>query len=171
MAKRRWNIKWAITEMRNVFCVAALVVAGFLTSASGAWAGQVGSASWYALDGNRTANGERMNSRRMTAAHRRLPFGTRIKVTNLRNGRSVVLRINDRGPYARGRILDVSKAAARKLGFLSRGHTRVRITRVSRRTALGVQPRYAKLQQLARIAVPKTRPAIVLASLSFSNVR
>lgn len=88
---------------------------------------QTGSASWYALDGRKTANGERMNWKLMTAAHRRLPFGTRIRVTNLRNGRSVVLRINDRGPFAKGRVLDVSKAAAMKLGFLHRGHARVKI--------------------------------------------
>ncbi|WP_367716872.1 septal ring lytic transglycosylase RlpA family protein [Nitratireductor sp. GISD-1A_MAKvit] len=85
---------------------------------------QCGSASWYALT-SKTASGERMNPAAMTAAHRTLPFGTRLRVTNERNGRSVVVRINDRGPFARGRILDLSKAAAAKLGFMRAGHTRV----------------------------------------------
>ncbi len=66
-----------------------------------------------------------MNPAAMTAAHRTLPFGTKLRVTNERNGRSVVVRINDRGPFARGRILDLSKAAAAKLGFIRAGHTRV----------------------------------------------
>ena len=90
---------------------------------------QCGRASWYALDGQRTANGERMNSRRLTAAHRTMRFGTRVKVRNLANGRTVTVRINDRGPFTRGRIIDLSRAAARKLGFLGRGSTRVCLSR------------------------------------------
>lgn len=85
---------------------------------------QCGRASWYALT-SRTASGERMNPAAMTAAHRSLPFGTKIKVTNQRNGRSVVVRINDRGPFVRGRMLDLSRAAANKLGFIGAGHTSV----------------------------------------------
>ncbi|MBY8916526.1 septal ring lytic transglycosylase RlpA family protein [Nitratireductor sp. L1-7-SE] len=85
---------------------------------------QCGSASWYALT-SMTASGERMNPAAMTAAHRTLPFGTKLRVTNKRNGRSVVVRINDRGPFVRGRILDLSKAAAARLGFIRAGHTRV----------------------------------------------
>ena len=77
---------------------------------------QSGAASWYA-SGHRTANGERFNPNGMTAAHRSLPFGTRVKVTNVRNGRSVFVRINDRGPFVHGRIIDVTPAAARSLGF------------------------------------------------------
>ena len=92
-------------------------------------AGQCGGASWYALDGRRTANGEVMNSSRLTAAHRSLPFGSRVRVKNMRNGRSVVVRINDRGPFVGSRVIDVSKAAARRLGFISRGVTRVCISR------------------------------------------
>jgi rare lipoprotein A len=65
----------------------------------------------------------------MTAAHRSLPFGTKIRVTNKRNGKSVVVRINDRGPFIRGRVLDVSKAAARQLGFIGAGHTAVCMAR------------------------------------------
>lgn len=86
---------------------------------------QCGSASWYSLPRNKTANGERMNPAAMTAAHRTLPFGTKIRVTNQHNGKSVVLRINDRGPFVRGRVLDVSKGAAQALGFVGRGHTKI----------------------------------------------
>ncbi len=85
---------------------------------------QCGSASWYALT-SKTASGERMNPAAMTAAHRSLPFGTKLRVVNKRNGRSVVVRINDRGPFVRGRILDLSKAAASRLGFIKAGHTKV----------------------------------------------
>ena len=76
---------------------------------------QSGIASIYS--GGRTANGERCVASGMTAAHRTLPFGTRVLVTNRRTGRSVVVRINDRGPFVRGRIIDVTPAAARALGF------------------------------------------------------
>ena len=86
-----------------------------------------GSASWYALDGRLTANGERMSSKKMTAAHKHLPFGTKVRVTNKRNGKSVVVRINDRGPFARGRIIDVSRKAAESLGMLKTGVAPVRV--------------------------------------------
>lgn len=66
-----------------------------------------------------------MNPAAMTAAHRSLPFGSRIRVTNQRNGRTVVVRINDRGPFVKGRVIDLSKAAAHKLGFVSAGHTKI----------------------------------------------
>jgi rare lipoprotein A len=74
-----------------------------------------------------TASGERFHASRMTAAHRRLPFGSMVRVTNLRNGRAVVVRINDRGPFKRGRIIDVSKAAAKELGMLNAGVVKVRV--------------------------------------------
>jgi rare lipoprotein A (peptidoglycan hydrolase) len=88
-----------------------------------------GMASFYGSEfaHRRTASGERFDPSQLTAAHRTLPFGTRVRVTNLENGRRVVVRINDRGPYARGRVLDLSRAAARKLGFVSDGVTRVRL--------------------------------------------
>jgi rare lipoprotein A len=76
-----------------------------------------GVASVYAYDGEKTASGERANPRALTAAHRTLPFGTRVKVTNKRNGRTVMVRINDRGPFKRGRIIDLTPAAARQLGM------------------------------------------------------
>jgi rare lipoprotein A len=88
---------------------------------------QVGHASWYALR-SRTASGEMMNPSEMTAAHRSLPFGTRVLVENLSNGRSVVVRINDRGPFVKGRIIDVSKAAASSLGMLGSGTAQVRVS-------------------------------------------
>lgn len=85
---------------------------------------QCGGASWYALH-SRTASGERMNPSALTAAHRSLPFGTRLKVTNQRNGKSVVVRVNDRGPFVRGRMLDLSRGAARQIGMVGAGHAPV----------------------------------------------
>jgi rare lipoprotein A len=76
-----------------------------------------GMASVYSYESGPTASGERVNPRRMTAAHRTLPFGTWVKVTNKKNGRSVRVRINDRGPFKRGRVIDVTPAAAKELGF------------------------------------------------------
>jgi rare lipoprotein A len=77
---------------------------------------QRGHASWY-QHGRRTANGEAFNPEGMTAAHRTLPFGTRVRVVNEKTGRSVVVRINDRGPFIAGRIIDLSRGAARHLGM------------------------------------------------------
>jgi len=88
-----------------------------------------GLATWYGgrHHGGPTASGERFDMHAMTAAHKRLPFGTRVRVENRRNGRSVEVRINDRGPYGRGRIIDVSLAAARLLGMVEDGVVPVRI--------------------------------------------
>ncbi len=88
-----------------------------------------GIASWYGpgFHGRKTASGEKFNQNALTAAHRSLPFGTRVKVTNLNNGRSVVVRINDRGPFTRGRIVDLSAGAARAIGLKSSGTAPVRI--------------------------------------------
>ena len=88
---------------------------------------QCGKASWYAMT-SMTASGERASPNTMTAAHRKLPFGTKVRVTNLRNGRSVIVRINDRGPFIKGRVVDVTRIAARKLGFKNAGWTRVAVT-------------------------------------------
>ena len=85
-----------------------------------------GSASWY-QHGSKTANGESFKPDGMTAAHRTLPFGTKLKVTNLRNGKIVHVRVNDRGPFTGGRILDVSRGAARQLGMISSGTAKVKI--------------------------------------------
>ena len=83
-----------------------------------------GYASYYGarFAGRKTANGEIFNPRRLTAAHRTLPFGSKVKVTNRRNGKSVVVRINDRGPFAKGRVIDLSKEAARRIGLIRAGH-------------------------------------------------
>jgi len=78
---------------------------------------ETGIASVYAYSGGKTASGERANPGGFTAAHRTLKFGTQVRVTNRRNGRNVVVRINDRGPFVRGRVIDVTPAAARALGF------------------------------------------------------
>jgi rare lipoprotein A len=90
---------------------------------------ETGLASWYGprFHGKLTASGEVFNQERLTAAHRTLPWGSRVKVTNLANGKSVEVRINDRGPFAQGRIIDVSRAAARALGMVRAGITAVEI--------------------------------------------
>ncbi len=85
---------------------------------------QCGKASWYDLT-SKTASGEYANPAKMTAAHRSLKFGTKVRVKNMRNGKAVTLRINDRGPFVKGRIIDVTKAAAGKLGFINAGTTKV----------------------------------------------
>jgi rare lipoprotein A len=94
---------------------------------------QVGSASWYgkSFDGKETASGEPYNMFRFTAAHMRLPLGSLVKVTNLLNGRSVVVKINDRGPTVAGRIIDLSYGAAQILGLRAHGVARVRLDLLS----------------------------------------
>jgi rare lipoprotein A len=88
-----------------------------------------GTASWYGRhwQGRKTASGTRFDPGRLTAAHRSLPLNTRVRVTNLENAKSVTVLINDRGPYVRGRVIDLSKAAARRLGMLKDGLAPVRI--------------------------------------------
>jgi rare lipoprotein A len=90
---------------------------------------QRGKAAWYGgrFHGRKTASGERFSKNKLTAAHRKLPFGTVVRVTNEKNGRSVEVRITDRGPYGGGRIIDLSEAAAREIGMLGAGVARVRI--------------------------------------------
>lgn len=90
---------------------------------------QQGKASFYARmhHGQRTASGERHDQHAMVAAHRSLPFGTRVRVTNLQNQKQVTVRINDRGPFVRGRIIDLSRAAAERVGMIDDGIVRVRI--------------------------------------------
>ena len=117
--------------------VAALAVfaagcAGAHPMATGPMTGppaETGVASYYAHqhDGLRTASGERFDMSAMTAAHRTLPFGTRVRVTNLKNGRTVVVRINDRGPYRKNRVIDLSYAAAQELKMIDAGTARVQI--------------------------------------------
>ena len=98
-------------------------------------ADSVGVASYYGkeMSGRRTANGERFNPAGLTAAHRSLPFGTKLKVTNLRNGKTVVVRVSDRGPFARGRVIDLSYGAASAIGMVGSGTARVKIARLEPR--------------------------------------
>ena len=97
---------------------------------------QGGEASYYGeeLAGNPTASGEPFRPEALTAAHRTLPLGSRIRVTNLRTDESVIVRVNDRGPFARDRVLDLSKAAAREIGMLKRGTAKIRMELLPKRT-------------------------------------
>lgn len=119
--------------MREIFLAIAifLAVIVFLNATSYY---QVGIASWYGekFHGRRTSSGEIYNMYDMTAAHKTLPFGTKVLVIDLKTGRRVIVRINDRGPFIRGRIIDLSFAAAKKLGIVEKGITRVGIKIVQR---------------------------------------
>jgi len=94
---------------------------------------QYGKASWYGgkFHGRKTASGERFNKYSYTVAHKKLPFGTIVRVTNLRNGKDVYVKVNDRGPFVKGRILDLSLAAAEAIAFNGRGVIRVKVELVS----------------------------------------
>lgn len=89
-----------------------------------------GMASYYAdkFNGRKTASGDVFRNRKKTAAHKTLPFGTKVKVTHLKTGRSVKVRINDRGPFVKGRIIDLSKKSARKIGMLRDGISEVQLS-------------------------------------------
>lgn len=115
--------------MRSIVNVALVAAMATCVLISGSIVGDAaastynGYASWYGpgFQGRTTASGERFNQNALTAAHRSLPFGTRVRVTNRNNGRSVVLRINDRGPYHGHRIIDLSRGAASAIGMLKAG--------------------------------------------------
>ncbi|HTQ14603.1 MAG TPA: septal ring lytic transglycosylase RlpA family protein [Rhizomicrobium sp.] len=123
---------------------------------------ETGIASWYGPDfyGRRTANGELYDAGALTAAHRTLPMPVNVRVTNLDNGRSLVVRVNDRGPYAKGRIIDVSEHAAELLGFKGRGTARVRVTYLGRADLDGGAP-----------PAPETPPDIVVAARAAPTTR
>lgn len=93
---------------------------------------KTGWASYYhdKFEGRKTSSGERFRQKKMTCAHRTLPFGTQLRVTNLTNNKTVVVTVNDRGPYSKGRIIDLTKAAAKKLDFIKQGHTKVEIEEI-----------------------------------------
>jgi len=103
-------------RMFPIVVVVMTICASTVITDSSAMA-ETGIASVYAYSGGKTASGERANPGGFTAAHRTLKFGTQVRVTNRRNGRNVVVRINDRGPFVRGRVIDITPAAARALGF------------------------------------------------------
>lgn len=112
-----------------LFAVLALPVAAQARSGQDRHHATSGVASWYGKEhqGKPTASGEAFDRNELTAAHRSLPLGTLLRVTNPSNGREVVVRVNDRGPFVRGRVLDLSEKAARALGMLDRGKARVEI--------------------------------------------
>ena len=116
--------------IKAVFSIFILLAGGF-TSAMAAEVVDVqeGDASYYAnsLQGNKTASGEPYDKNAMTAAHRKLKLGTKAKVTYLKNGKSVEVVINDHGPHSKGRIIDLSGAAAKKIGLIDAGHGKVKI--------------------------------------------
>jgi len=116
----------------SVFLLAAMLVgcgAIFGTGMPCKGRPQTGTASWYGkkYHGRKTACGEIFDMHKLTAAHKKLPLGTMVKVTNLKNGKCVVVKVNDRGPFVRGRIIDLSYAAAEKIGMLKDGITKVKI--------------------------------------------
>jgi len=108
------------------FLLSCLLIVAFSLALGAAAMAESGRASWY-QSGTRTASGERFHPNGISCAHRRHAFGTELRVTNLANGKSVVCRVNDRGPYIRGRIVDLSKGAARVIGMVRRGVVRVSI--------------------------------------------
>jgi rare lipoprotein A len=118
-------------KIRMAVVAAAVVMSSAIAAGSASAKNGCGGASWYALT-SKTASGERMNAAKLTAAHRSLRFGTKLRVTNSRNGKSVIVRINDRGPFIRGRVLDLSKAAANQIGMIRSGHAKVCYEIVSR---------------------------------------
>ena len=117
--------------MGNRVIVAAAMLVSIAVAPSQAQLGKeyAGKASYYGQEfiGRSTANGERFSQTEFTAAHRELPFGTMVEVTNLTNSKTCIVRVNDRGPFARGRIIDLSSAAAKTLGFMKSGLTQVKI--------------------------------------------
>src|SRR5919205_3374465 len=113
----------SMTKASNALAITALVLGSALAATPAATEEskpiQTGAASWYGpgFHGKPTASGEPFNTNELTAAHKTLPFGTKVRVTNERTGKSVVVRINDRGPYAHGRVIDLSKPAAEAAGL------------------------------------------------------
>lgn len=113
--------------MKKLFLAVAAAILMFSATADAA---VIGMASYY-KSGKRCANGELFNPHGLTAAHRNLKFGTKLRVTNLRTGKSVVVRINDRGPFIRGRIIDLSLGAAKVIGLTKTGVARISYTVVN----------------------------------------
>ncbi|RBL93484.1 septal ring lytic transglycosylase RlpA family protein [Chitinophaga flava] len=119
----------SLLSVKNKYLLLAGISLMISTTACSRKVTQSGKASFYAdsFDGKRTASGETFRQYRLTAAHKTLPFGTKVKVMNIANGRTVKVRINDRGPFAPGRVIDLSRKAAAKLGMLKTGVATVEI--------------------------------------------
>ncbi len=115
-----------------IFAVALSIAIGFSQTAKNPAAEVIGVCTYYATtnDGHVTASGEKFDSKALTAAHRKYPIGTKLKLTNLANQKSVVVRVNDRGPFAKGRDISVTRRAAEELGFIKEGKAKVRIEQV-----------------------------------------
>jgi rare lipoprotein A len=151
--------------------VRAFLLAVWLLGAAGAAFGsEDGLASWYGgkFQGRRTASGEIFDTRQLTAAHKSLPFGTRVLVTNLQNGKSVTVRINDRGPFVAGRIIDLSLAAASVIGLTGKGVVPVRLEVLE---AGGAEPPGSAAGGLPAAAVPRAEPASYLLQLGSFRLR
>jgi rare lipoprotein A len=115
--------------LNSLLIVLLLLLSSSKVKFSGEMSSETGIASYYNDKhvGKKTASGEIYNNTKLTAAHRTLPFGTQVKVTNISNGLSVTVRINDRGPYSKSRLIDLSKAAAREIGLITKGVGKVKI--------------------------------------------
>jgi len=131
---------------------------------------KTGVASWYGRDfhGKLTANGERYDMHALSAAHKTLPLPTLVRVTNLENGRSVVVRVNDRGPFVKSRLIDLSYAAATALGYAKQGTTRVRVQTLDGSTSIASNPpvKHSSLQIKAPIAAAKPMNTLTLTNNS-----
>lgn len=138
----RMNVRADIGFAAIGLLMIVTAVAGFAHDADAGVENQRGIASWYGpgFHGKKTASGKTFDQFAMTAAHRKLPLGTQVVVTNLHNGRTVEVEINDRGPYVQGRIIDLSKAAAQKLKLTEAGIAPVRIEVIGDRGAAGSRP-------------------------------
>jgi len=135
-----------VTRLRSFvpfLCLSLAFASGCARSGRAAGPGpagssQMGLASYYAdkFQGRKTANGEKFDQKKMTAAHRTLPFGTKVRVTNVATGKSAVVRVNDRGPFVSGRVIDLSRAAAEKLGIVRAGVAKVKVEVLAKPTAV-----------------------------------
>jgi rare lipoprotein A len=120
-----------MSSRHPLLVLATSLLLGISAQVMAAQPGQVltGVASYYhdSLHGNQTASGKRYNKNALSAAHKSLPFGTRVRVTEVNSGRSVVLEVNDRGPFVKGRIIDLSRRAAKELGIIRKGIAKVKV--------------------------------------------
>lgn len=131
MKKQTWLASLSVVALALAACSVTPEIAAAKT--------QSGRASWYgsSLQGRKTASGERFDMNTYSAAHRTYAFGTKLCVENLRNGRGVTVRVNDRGPFVRGRIVDVSRKAAQSLGMIRSGTASVRVSVVGSKQKVG----------------------------------